>query len=206
MIAHRQTQFLTRFIRQIHIRLDTPSLIVMIADNDHYLRLCRAIVNPAAAPSPFSRKFLERVCRNHGWRLMDLQKRLAPAAEVLGIASANGDRVNYYRTLGIRKTASLREIKQAYRNRALHVHPDTSSDSPDSVRRFQELNDAYQILGDPALRDVYDAGRRQCSRWHEHPRQLLSADGREKLYLWYLGGLLVVFIVLFFALDAISAS
>ncbi|BBO75663.1 hypothetical protein DSCW_30800 [Desulfosarcina widdelii] len=206
MIAHRQMQLLTRFVRQVQNRLDTPSLIVMIAANDHYLRLCQTIVNPAAASSPFSREIIERVCRNHGWRLRDLQERLAPAARALGIASANGGSADYYRILGIRETASPREIKQAYRSRALHLHPDTSRDTKDSVRRFQELHDAYQTLRDPALRDVYDAGRRQRSRWHEHPMRFLSADGRATLYLWYVGGLLVVFIVLFFALDAISAS
>jgi hypothetical protein len=199
-------QLLTRFVRQVHNRLDTPSLIVMIAANDHYLRLCQTIVNPGAVSSPCSRETLEQVCRNHGWRLRDLQERLVPAARALGIASANTDSADYYRILGIRKTASPREIKQAYRNRARHVHPDTSRDKKDSVRRFQQLNEAYQTLRDPALRDVYDGGRRQRSLWHEHPMRLLSADGRATLYLWYLGGLLVVFVVLFFALDAISAS
>jgi len=199
-------QLLTRFVRQVRNRLDTPSLIVMIAANDHYLHLCRAIVNPAAASSPFSREMMEQVCRNHGWRLKDLQERLAPAARALEIASASEDSVDYYRILGIRKTASPREIKQAYRNRALYVHPDTSSDTAGSVRRFQQLNDAYQILGDPALRDVYDARRHLRSRWHEHPRQLLSSDSRATIYLWYLGGLLAVFAVLFFALNAVTAS
>jgi len=53
--------------------------------------------------------------------------------------------MNYYETLGIPKTASQDEIKKAYRKLASQHHPDKGGDTA----RFQEIQAAYDTLGDP---------------------------------------------------------
>ena len=63
---------------------------------------------------------------------------------------------DYYDLLGVPPSASATEIQQAFRRLALRYHPDVDS-SPDAVARFQEINAAYQVLGDPARRAAYDA-------------------------------------------------
>lgn len=62
---------------------------------------------------------------------------------------------NYYAILGVLPTATLDEIRSAYRNRAKQFHPDYSHGDSAPFLRLQE---AYEVLGDPENRRVYDRG------------------------------------------------
>ena len=59
---------------------------------------------------------------------------------------------NYYQILGVPKTATAEDIKRAYRKLASQHHPDKGGDKA----RFQEIQEAYNILGDPEQRQQYD--------------------------------------------------
>jgi DnaJ-class molecular chaperone len=63
---------------------------------------------------------------------------------------------DYYSTLGVAKTATEKEIKQAYRKLARKHHPDVNPGDKGAESRFKELNEAYEVLGDPAKRKKYD--------------------------------------------------
>src|SRR5437762_10577048 len=62
---------------------------------------------------------------------------------------------DYYAVLGIPRTASPAEIKKAYRKLAREHHPDAKA-GPEAERRFKEVNEANQVLGDPQKRKQYD--------------------------------------------------
>ncbi|MBZ0280026.1 MAG: J domain-containing protein [Anaerolineae bacterium] len=63
---------------------------------------------------------------------------------------------DYYKTLGVKKDASEKEIKQAFRKLAKKHHPDANPDDPNAESRFKELNEAYEVLGDTDKRAQYD--------------------------------------------------
>jgi curved DNA-binding protein len=63
---------------------------------------------------------------------------------------------DYYQTLGLGKTASAKEIKQAYRKLARKFHPDVNPGDKAAESRFKEINEAYEVLGDAEKRKKYD--------------------------------------------------
>ncbi len=69
--------------------------------------------------------------------------------------------VDYYKTLGVKRTASSAEIKSAYRRLARERHPDVNNGSEDAAREFALLALAYRTLSDPQERSYYDVQWKQ---------------------------------------------
>jgi DnaJ homolog subfamily C member 3 len=70
---------------------------------------------------------------------------------------------NFYKILGITRTATIKEIKKAYRRQALEWHPDKHADKEESIReeihaKFHDIAQAYEILSNEDLRARYDRG------------------------------------------------
>ena len=66
---------------------------------------------------------------------------------------------DYYKILGVEKSASTEDIKKAYRKLSLKFHPDKNDGDPFFENMFKQINEAYDVLGDSAKRSAYD--RRQ---------------------------------------------
>ena len=63
---------------------------------------------------------------------------------------------DYYKTLGVGRTASAEDIRKAYRELARKYHPDLNKDNPDAVEKFKDINEAASVLGDDNKRQQYD--------------------------------------------------
>ena len=63
---------------------------------------------------------------------------------------------DYYSTLGVAKTASEKEVKASYRKLARKWHPDVNPGDKAAETKFKEINEAYEVLGDPEKRKKYD--------------------------------------------------
>src|SRR5215469_5818070 len=92
---------------------------------------------------------------------------------------------DYYKTLGVERKASDAEIKSAYRKLARKFHPDVNPNNKQAEARFKEINEAYQVIGDPEKRKKYDElgadwehGVSQEEMMRRYAQQQAAAGGR----------------------------
>ena len=64
--------------------------------------------------------------------------------------------IDYYKILGVTKDIAQKDVKRAYLKRAKQFHPDLHPDDPKAKAKFQALNEAYDVIGDPEKRRKYD--------------------------------------------------
>jgi curved DNA-binding protein CbpA len=77
---------------------------------------------------------------------------------------------NLYSVLNIAKSASNADIKKAFRQLAMELHPDRTGGCPIKARRFLDISQAYATLSDPVQRAVYDNDQRLASMYNHATR------------------------------------
>ncbi len=94
------------------------------------------------------------------------------------------DFVDYYKTLEISKTATEADIKKAYRKLARKYHPDVNPNDKESHKKFQQINEANEVLSDPEKRKKYD----QYGKDWKHADQYEKARQQQGARQSYGGG------------------
>jgi DnaJ family protein A protein 3 len=100
-----------------------------------------------------------RQLRSHSWpRIVFSQAAIASGATGAAAVSTNrrhihttratGAADDYYKTLGVDRSASGKDIKKAYYQLAKKWHPDTNKNDPTAAKRFQQVSEAYEVLSD----------------------------------------------------------
>ncbi|XP_058605755.1 dnaJ homolog subfamily C member 17 isoform X2 [Onychostoma macrolepis] len=89
--------------------------------------------------------------------------------------------MDLYALLGIESTATEKQIKKAYRQKALSCHPDKNPDNPKAAELFHQLSQALEVLTDAAAKAAYDKVRAAKKQAEERNRKL--DDKRKKIKL-----------------------
>ena len=66
--------------------------------------------------------------------------------------------IDYYNILNIDRKATQDDIKRAYKKLARKYHPDLNPNNPEAQQKFQEINEANEVLSDPEKRNKYHGG------------------------------------------------
>jgi molecular chaperone DnaJ len=91
---------------------------------------------------------------------------------------------NYYDLLGLKKNASDKEIKQAYRRLARQYHPDVNPGDKSAEAKFKEINAAYEVLSDKTKRQKYD---KYSDKW-QYADQIEQAEREQAQYQGFAPG------------------
>ena len=99
--------------------------------------------------------------------------------------------IDYYKILGIDKNATDADIKKAYRKLARKLHPDLNPNDKDAQQKFQQINEANEVLSDPEKRKKYDQygknwqhadqfeQQRKSQRQSQNAGQFSKAEGQD---------------------------
>lgn len=88
--------------------------------------------------------------------------------------------IDYYKVLGVESNATQAEIKKAYRRLAKIYHPDKNGNSTEAKERFQEINEANQVLSDPEKRkkyDMYGENWKNAEEFESQRREYRNSNG-----------------------------
>jgi curved DNA-binding protein len=86
--------------------------------------------------------------------------------------------IDYYKALGVDKNASQDDIKKAYRKLARKMHPDLNPDDKEAHKKFQQINEANEVLSDPEKRKKYD----QYGEHWQHADEIEKNKARQGQY------------------------
>ena len=86
----------------------------------------------------------------------------------------------YYETLGVQRSASMADVKKAYRRLAMKYHPDRNSEV-NAAERFKEVTNAYEVLSDTEKRERYDSELHQFHDFDEALAENARRDAGESI-------------------------
>src|SRR5471030_2216083 len=96
--------------------------------------------------------------------------------------------IDYYQTLGVAKTASDKDIKNAYRKLARKYHPDLNPNDAEANKKFQQLNEANEVLSDPEKRKKYDQYGENWQHGEEYEKYTRQQQQSRQQQSAYTGG------------------
>src|ERR1700712_3550669 len=86
--------------------------------------------------------------------------------------------IDYYKTLGVEKNADTEQIKKAYRKLARKYHPDINPNDKEANKKFQQINEANEVLSDPEKRKKYDLYGKDWEHGEEHEKARQAHQSR----------------------------
>src|SRR5690554_4947145 len=87
--------------------------------------------------------------------------------------------IDYYKVLGVDRKATAEDIKKAYRKLARKLHPDLNPNDKEAQKKFQELNEANEVLSDPEKRAKYDKYGENWKQGEEYEKAQKQWSGQQ---------------------------
>jgi curved DNA-binding protein CbpA len=144
MIATIDADNISRLLKQLSRDYSTENTIAFVADNGGMLSSCKKILTLCRDGSEEIREWVQKECGKYGvqygWFLQE-------AGQILQIFQSDDKQDDSYGILGLSSSASLDEVKRAYRKLTVQYHPDTAGNAGrDTTEQFIRINKAYHTI------------------------------------------------------------
>lgn len=144
MIDAKDADNISRLLKQLSRDSSTENTIAFMADNSGMLQASKRILFLCRAGRQESIQWLQKECGDHGvlypWFLQEL-------AQILQLFQSDDAKEDSYGVLGLSSSASLADVKSAYRKLTIQYHPDTAGNTDQkSTEKFIHINKAYHAI------------------------------------------------------------
>jgi len=144
MIAAIDAENISRLLKQLSRDYSTENTIAFVADNGGMLASCKKILTLCRDGSEEIREWVQKECGKqgvqYGWFLQE-------AGQILQLFQSDDEQDDSYGILGLPSSASLADVKRAYRKLTVQYHPDTAGNAGrDTTEQFIRINKAYHTI------------------------------------------------------------
>ncbi len=144
MIATIDAENLSRLLKQLSRDSSTENTIAFVADNSGMLSSCKKILSLCRDGNEEIREWVQKECGKYG---VQYGYFLQEAGQILQLFQSDDEQDDSYGILGLSSSASLAEVKQAYRKLTVQYHPDTAGNADrDTTEQFIQINKAYHTI------------------------------------------------------------
>jgi DnaJ-domain-containing protein 1 len=144
MIAAKDAENISRLLKQLSRDSFTENTIAFVADNGGMLSSCKKILTLCRDGSEEIREWVQRECGKYG---VQYSYFLQETGQILQLFQSDEEQDDSYGILGLPFSASLAEVKRAYRRLIVQYHPDTAGNTDrDTTEQFVRINKAYHTI------------------------------------------------------------
>ena len=155
MIAAIDAENISRLLKQLSRDTSTENTIVFVADNGGMLASCKRILTLCRDGNGEIREWVQKECGKYGiqygWFLQE-------AGQILQLFQSDDEQDDSYGILGLPSSASLADVKRAYRKLTVQYHPDTAGNAGrDTTEQFIRINKTYHTITTSQRQESVDA-------------------------------------------------
>lgn len=194
MIAVNDKTNISRLLKQLSRNSSTENTIAFVADNSGMLQSCKRILVLCREGRAELLEWLQKECVEHGVRYPSF---LQEVGHVIEIFRSDDEKDDSYETLGLSPSASLAEVKRAYRKLTVQYHPDTAGTADkNTTERFIEINKAYHSINNTKNQEAADAPPVSTDHsWHYGKTERVAGRINKKAIFWSLALILTAVLV-----------
>lgn len=199
MIAVKDKTNISRLLKQLSRNSSTENTIAFVADNGGMLQSCQRILVLCREGREEALEWLQKECIEYG---VPYPYFLQEVGQIVELFQSDDEKDDSYEILGLSPSASLAEVKRAYRKLTVQYHPDTSGNADkNTTEKFIEINKAYHTISNTKNQEPDDAVPINTDHsWHYGKTERNAGRINKKVILWMLA--LILGAVLICALVA----
>lgn len=193
MIAVKDKTNISRLLKQLSRNSSTENTIAFVADNGGMLQSCQRILALCREGKEEPLEWLQKECVEYG---VQYPYFLQEAGRILELFQPD-DKDDSYEILGLSPSASLAEVKSAYRKLTVQYHPDTAGNADENnTERFVEINKAYHAITNTKNQESAETIPVSTDHsWHYGKTERIAGRINKKVILWMLALILAAVLI-----------